>query len=114
MEELVGSSPSEVYRQFEEIIDERSIVYPTSYIIDEEVTVESLDFNRIEGLKKFYDISMSDREVEVSVEADEVDGLLEREGYELSSIDSINDGGRLGNYLEEYFSIEEDSVSRTF
>ena len=114
MEELIGNSSSEVYRQFEEVIDERNIVYPTSYILDEEVTVESADFNRIEGVKKFYDISMSDREVEVSVEVHEVDGLLDGDGYEISSIDSINDGGRLGNYLEEYFSIKEDSVSRTF
>lgn len=96
----MGGLRSEVYSQFEEIFEEREITYPSSLILDEEIPVELLGFSRIEGEEKFYNVDVGgDMEVAVTVEE-----VLEGR-YSVSRIRSFGDGNRLGNYLEDYFSV---------
>lgn len=103
---ITGSTPSEVYDTFEEFIDEGDISYPSSSIIDdEELTIDTLHFGRIEGSRKFYNMVIEGGKIEVAVEVSEIDEMLSDDDYRISGIESLDDGGKLGDHLEEYFSV---------
>ncbi len=94
---LSGSRPSEVYNQFEKILNDEEIHDP-----ENEIPVKLLGFNRIEGGKKYYDLKVENKiEIYVSIE------MVDDERYEISEITSIEDDNRLGKYLEESLSVQE-------
>lgn len=99
---LSGSRPSEVYNQFEKILNDEEIHYPDLLDPENEIPVKLLGFNRIEGGKKYYDLKVENKiEIYVSIE------MVDDERYEISEITSIEDDNRLGKYLEESLSVQE-------
>lgn len=110
MDRITGSTPSEVYRGFEEIVNDRDLSYPSSPLLQEEdLVIDTLHFSRIEDNTKFYNLEIEGGEVQVAVEVSEVEEILSEDDYTISAIDSLDDGGRLGNYLEKYFAVNNIS-----
>ena len=112
---LVAEKPSQLYSEIEEILETDNIIYEKESTHDdaidlflkksgneevlpryEKLVLDELNFQRIQGTKKFYEAKLGDYEVDISIDLWQLnDGR-----WTMSSIDS--DDSNFGDFLESY------------